>query len=700
LTVLQGVFSHLSPKYRDHLRGWYRSGKVAWVRRFRAYLPADLERSLRRMSIQAGDTLLVHSAFGTMLGFQGSPSALLNVFRKVLGPTGNLMMVSLPYLTSTSDYLRTGPVFDVRSTPSKMGLVSETLRRQPAVYRSLHPTHSVLASGPRAEWIVAGHERCVHACGAGSPYERLLALDGKVLFFGVSEFHFTFHHYLEDMIRDELPFPLYEPEPSAVDVIDASGNRSTVATYAFNQEAIRRRRVQVLFDEMERRGQLKRSRIGNTSLVLLRAADSVACTNDLTRNGIFFYDMSGLMPIRNATLEHEGKSSAMFKGVKRRVRETLHRYALPPAAKRVLQQDANGLPADDPGIERAVAAALKWLCRAQDMSRSNDGGVARAYSLLNGWNSSYPETTGYIIPTFMECAERNRDDALRARARRMLDWLVAIQLPGGGFQGGRIDSKPIVPVVFNTGQILLGLASGESKFGGYREPLRRAADWLVEAQDADGCWRRHSSPFAGEGEKTYDLHAAWGLLEADRVDPGRGYSKAALANVAWALAYQRNNGWFANCCLSNFSSPLTHTLGYALRGLVEAYRFTSDPQLLAAACRTADGLLGAQHDDGSIPGQLRSDWSADVEWSGLTGISQIAICWLLLHRVTQDVRYWNAAVAANRYVRRTMILDGSPDVCGGVKGSFPIDGGYCRYEYPNWAPKFLIDSLLIERDGR
>lgn len=390
----------------------------------------------------------------------------------------------------------------------------------------------------------------------------------------------------------------------------------------------------------------------------------------------------------------------MLTGIKRRVRETLQRITLTREAKQVLQQDANGLPMADPGIEPAIAAAVKWLCRAQDMSRSGDGGVARAYSLVHGWTSSYPETTGYIIPTFLECANRYGDETLRARARRMLDWLVAIQLPGGGFQGGRIDSKPVVPVVFNTGQILLGLARGQTEFGAYREPMRRAADWLVRVQDADGCWRRHSSPFAGEGDKTYDTHVAWGLLEAERVDPGRGYAAAALANVNWALVQQQENGWFANCCLSNFSSPLTHTLGYALRGVVEAHRFTSDPHLLASACRAADGVLGAQRADGSIPGQLRSDWSADAEWSGLTGIVQIAICWLLLYHTTREYRYWNAAVAANRYVRRTMRLNESPDIAGGVKGSFPIDGAYCRYEFPNWAAKFLIDSLLIEHDAR
>ena len=115
------------------------------------------------------------------------------------------------------------------------------------------------------------------------------------------------------------------------------------------------------------------------------------------------------------------------------------------------RRDSVGLPEFDAGNEPAIKASLNWLCKAQDYSVTNDGGVARDYSLIEGWSSSYPETTGYIIPTFLLCAERTEDSvALEQRAKRMLDWLVSIQLPGGAFQGGKIDSTPVVPVTFNT----------------------------------------------------------------------------------------------------------------------------------------------------------------------------------------------------------------------------------------------------------
>ena len=185
-------------------------------------------------------------------------------------------------------------------------------------------------------------------------------------------------------------------------------------------------------------------------------------------------------------------------------------------------------------------------------------------------------------------------------------------------------------------------------------------------------------------------------LEADRVDPGRGYAEAALANVRWALTHQHENGWFAHCCLSDRSQPLTHTLGYALRGVIEAARYTGDAELQRAARRTADGLRSALGADGFLPGRLLPDWRPAVRWVCLTGSVQIAACWLLLHADTGEASYLEAARAANRFVRRTLRLDGSAGLRGGVKGSFPVDGAYGRYQLLNWAAKFMIDANLLE----
>jgi hypothetical protein len=375
----------------------------------------------------------------------------------------------------------------------------------------------------------------------------------------------------------------------------------------------------------------------------------------------------------------------------------LETFSLPPAAKAARRKDRDGV-ALDPGIETVVKEGIGWLARAQDNSASADGGVARSFSLITGWATSYPETTGYIVPTMLQYARRTGDLTARERAVRMLDWLVRIQLPDGGFQGGRMDSTPVVPVTFNTGQILLGLAAGGELSPAYRTAMRKAADWLVAAQDADGCWRKHPTPFARPGEKAYETHVAWGLIEAARVDKDRGYAQAALRNVSWAMTKQTSNGWMRDCCLTDAERPLTHTLGYALRGLLEAQIFAPDAELWRAVQRMARGLMTALEPDGRLPGRLDRDWRAAATWTCLTGSVQIAYCWLLLYEMTDDRSYLDAAQSANAFVRRTIDVAGAPEVRGGVKGSFPVDGDYGRFEYLNWAAKFCIDSQLKELD--
>jgi hypothetical protein len=279
----------------------------------------------------------------------------------------------------------------------------------------------------------------------------------------------------------------------------------------------------------------------------------------------------------------------------------------------------------------------------------------------------------------------------------MADWLVSIQLEGGGFQGGVVNARPKVPVTFNTGQILLGLACAAKHWGkGYGDAMNRAAKWLVDTQDPDGCWRQYPTPFASPGDKSYETHVAWGLFEAARIEPSRQYEIAARRNIEWALGNQLANGWIDKCCLSDSERPLTHTLGYFLRGLVEAYRFDADQTILSAAESTARGIMSACTKDGFLAGCLDRHWQGQVPWVCLTGNVQVAHCLLMLYQITGDRDFRDVALSLNRFVRKTIDLRGSSGTRGGVKGSYPVDGGYGRFEYLNWAAKFFIDSNRLE----
>ncbi len=387
----------------------------------------------------------------------------------------------------------------------------------------------------------------------------------------------------------------------------------------------------------------------------------------------------------------------MAQRILKSLRRLIHNARLPLAARLESSRDALGLPQADPGMERAIDGGISWLCSAQDGSASFDGGVAGWYSLRSGWSASYPETTGYIVPTMLAYAKLRQAPAIRERAVRMLDWLASIQKVDGSFQGGLVGSKPDTSVSFDTGQILLGLSHGVQELGAkYLEPLRKAADWLVATQESEGYWCRFPPPRVVPGQRTYQTHIALALLEAGKVTANDSYVQAAIKNVNWAIGLQHDNGWFPRCCTCNYDEPITHFVAYALRGILAAYEHCRDQRLLAHALKTGEGLLSAIDESGFLPGCLNHIWQGTVEWSCLTGTAQVAECWLLLYGFTGNTHFRDAAYMANAYVRRTLRLEGPREIRGAVKGSFPIDGDYCDYVYPNWAAKFMIDANLLE----
>ena len=289
--------SNLPRRYRVMLKAKLRQAHGLFVNAFQSYDTAQLQACLGSVGVTSGDTVLLHSGFdSTTSGFRGSAREFIDAFVDLLGPSGNLVMVSLPYRSSSLEYLRNLKTFDVRKTPSMMGLVSEFYRRRPGVLRSLHPTHPVLASGPKAEWIVADHESCLYPCGPSTPFEKLLTLDAKAVFFNCVFDNFTFFHNLEHLVRDELPFELYTDEPFDVQVIDRHGERRTVKTYVFGREALKRRRFPIFEREMRDRSMIRKSTVGNSYVLAARLRDAVECVRSMSAVGRYFYDLEGLVP--------------------------------------------------------------------------------------------------------------------------------------------------------------------------------------------------------------------------------------------------------------------------------------------------------------------------------------------------------------------------------------------------------------------
>ncbi len=338
---------------------------------------------------------------------------------------------------------------------------------------------------------------------------------------------------------------------------------------------------------------------------------------------------------------------------------------------------------------------VDWLKQAQDAVAG--AGVAAFYDFRDGWSAGYPETTGYIIVTSLEAAERLGDADLRNRARRMADWEVGIQLPDGAWQAGLVTA-PRVPSVFNTGQIIQGLVAASIAFNqpDYLRAASRAGHWLVKHQDADGAWRSYTY---NNFPNSYSTRVAWPLLQLAEAGGEGSFREAAVRYLEWVARCQDESGWFSQCTLEVDTPPLTHTLAYTIEGLIESGVLLKDERWVVMGQRTADLLMRRFELRGRLAGTFAQGWHADNSFSCVTGCAQMSLIWSRLFEITGDARYVNAALKMNDYVLGLVDLQARClGVRGGIKGSDPIWGAYMTYRMPSWAVKFTLDALFHEAD--
>src|SRR5207245_10422219 len=87
--------------------------------------PSDLLNLLRDIGIRPGDAVLMHSAATGFEGFSGSILDVIATMQQVLGDTGTLLMPTLSMSGSAIEFARSGKVFNVRTTASRVGIMTE-----------------------------------------------------------------------------------------------------------------------------------------------------------------------------------------------------------------------------------------------------------------------------------------------------------------------------------------------------------------------------------------------------------------------------------------------------------------------------------------------------------------------------------------------------------------------------------------------
>ncbi len=355
-----------------------------------------------------------------------------------------------------------------------------------------------------------------------------------------------------------------------------------------------------------------------------------------------------------------------------------------------------------PTSDKNLWAAVNWIKRAHDAS--DDDGVSYGYYLrplktdLNtlGWRESYVETSGYIIETLYDIGQHFDDQNATERAERIGHWLLSVQNEDGSFANDNYNKG--VGIVFDTGQVLFGLARcfKETQNPVFQVAGEKAALWLASVMDEDGAWRQNTHKGA---VNTYNTRVAWSMLEFDAVSPNKVVYDAACRNLDWAMTQQVETGFFENCAFGAAEAAFTHTIAYAIRGLMEGGRLTGDERYTDSALKAAKAVQAYVKDDGFLAGRISIEGKALEESSCLTGNCQMAIIWYYLAKLSQDPSLSETADKTMNYVMSVQDIETRDgNVNGAIKGSHPIWGKYTPFAYPNWATKFFIEALLYKGD--
>ena len=156
---------------------------------------SDFVRSLEKVGIEKGDTVLVHSdisVFGKLCLSDRDLlcKALVDTIKESVGDQGTIVMPTFSYSFCNNEF------FDINSTRSTVGVLTEYFRQQPDTSRTAHPIFSVGIWGKHHQQLLdVGPD----SFDRNSTFGKLQDMNAKILFFGAPFLACTHIHFAEQL---------------------------------------------------------------------------------------------------------------------------------------------------------------------------------------------------------------------------------------------------------------------------------------------------------------------------------------------------------------------------------------------------------------------------------------------------------------------------------------------------------------------
>jgi len=252
----------------------------------------EIKEALLKAGLKSGDTIMLHSSLKSLGNVKNGAADVINAFKKVIGLGGTLVMPSFPAIGFNYDYLNSDPVFDIKQTPSKMGIITEAFRKMNDVQRSFHPTDPVCVLGKQTEYLIKDHFGQLTPYNENSPFYKLILVKAKIVLIGVKLETVTNFHTPEDAIKD-FKYPVYHSKIFSARMIDEFGKEVSMKTKVHDSAFSKKRKCNDLLNAFENVNVLSQFKIRNTNCMIVDAEKMHNWLIENYKNGITMYTPFG-----------------------------------------------------------------------------------------------------------------------------------------------------------------------------------------------------------------------------------------------------------------------------------------------------------------------------------------------------------------------------------------------------------------------
>ena len=167
----------------------------------KTYLKKDIKESLLRARLKKNDVVFVNPQlfeFGKMDGVKNKEDyykSFFEIIMNIIGKNGTLVTNTYSFQTARGNPRET---FIYEKTKCSCGTFAEFVRQNKMSIRSENPVFSVSAVGKYKSYICKNNS--IHNYGYGSPYQRFLELNGKILNLAIEPAINPFLHIAEFLV--------------------------------------------------------------------------------------------------------------------------------------------------------------------------------------------------------------------------------------------------------------------------------------------------------------------------------------------------------------------------------------------------------------------------------------------------------------------------------------------------------------------